>query len=382
MVSWRTSFSFAALAIAVLLAAAAVMFQDNITLFSLNPRTPFQTDTPPPPPAYGARGAWALWPDDLAAGEADVFYVHSTTFASSKRWNAPLTDNIADAALRQAAAPNEAGPFMRIGAVYGPRYRQATLFSSFTHKFDGLAARELAYKDVESAFLHFLAVRPANRPFILAGYGQGGLHVLGLLQYHVAANEGLRRHLAAAYIIRQGVPVSIFDQALRTIPPCASQTAVRCVISYIDLESGFEKEAERFRQRALIWNAAGALTSLPNAKILCVNPISWTISDQSADPNEHLGAASATGLRMRETPPPIAAATGAQCRDGILAVDSPQQKFLQRRHWFGDHWRPQDFNLFYHDLAADAARRVENLNMRLASEAVDLSASPDDNGPK
>ena len=382
MVSWRTSFSFAALAIAVLLAAAAVMFQDNITLFSLNPRTPFQTDTPPPPPAYGARGAWALWPDDLAAGEADVFYVHSTTYASRKRWNAPLTDNIADAALRRAAAPNEAGPFMRIGPVYGPRYRQATLFSSFTHKFDGLAARELAYKDVETAFLHFLAERPASRPFILVGYGQGGLHVLGLLQYHAASNDNLRRNLAAAYIIHQGVPVSIFDQALRAIPPCTSQTAVRCVISYIDLESGFEQEEERFRQRALIWNDIGELTSLPNAKILCVNPISWAVSDQLADPQNHVGAASATGLRLRETPPPITAATGAQCQDGILAVDSPQQNFLQRRHWFGDHWRPQDFNLFYHDLAADAAQRVENLNRRLAAEAVDLSVSPDDNGPK
>ena len=366
----------------VLSAAAAVMFQDNITLFSLNPRTPFQTDTPPPPPAYGARGAWALWPDDFRAGEADVFYVHSTTYASSKRWNAPLTDNIADAALRRAAAPNEAGPFMRIGPVYGPRYRQATLFSSFTHKFEGLAARELAYKDVETAFLHFLSERPASRPFIIVGYGQGGLHVLGLLQYHVAANDGLRRNLAAAYIINQGVPVSIFDQALQAIPPCTSQAAVRCVISYIDLESGFEQEEERFRQRALVWNETGELTSLPNAEILCVNPISWAVSDQLADRQDHLGAASATGLRMKETPPPITAATSAQCQDGILAVDSPQQNFLQRRHWFGDHWRPQDFNLFYYDLAADAARRVENLNQRLAAEAVDLSVSPDDNGPK
>ena len=382
MVSWRTSFSLAALAISVLLATAAVMFQDNITLFSLSPRAPFQTHTPPPPPAYGARGAWALWPDDLGAGEADIFYVHSTTYASNKRWNAPLTDGVADASLRKAAAPNEAGPFMRVGAVYGPRYRQATLFASFTHKFDGLAAHELAFKDVQNAFFHFLAHRPEDRPFILVGYGQGGLHVLGLLDHMIASNIGVRRKLAAAYIIGQSVPVSLFDNALQAIPPCASKEAARCVVSYIDLESGFENEEERFRKRALRWSKERNLVSLPDAEILCVNPISWAVSDQPANPEDHIGAASATGLRMRETPPPIAAATGAQCRNGILTVDSPQQNFLRRKHWFGDQWRPQDFNLFYHDLTADAARRVENVNRILAAEAVDLSASPEDNGPK
>ncbi len=382
MVSWRTSFGIAAFALAFILSVVAVVFQDNITLFSLNPRTPFQTDTPPPPPAYGARGAWVLWPDDLGAGEADVFYVHSTTYASNNHWNAPLTDNVADAVLRGVAAPNEAGPFMLAGAVYGPRYRQATLFSSFTHKFDGLAAHEMAYKDVENAFLHFLAERPVDRPIILVGYGQGGLHVLGLLQFHIAGNENLRRNLAATYIIGQAVSVSVFEDALLTIPPCASKEDIRCIISYIDLESGFEAEEDRHSQRALIWNDDRNLISLRNPEILCVNPISWTISELAADPQAHLGAASATGPRIRETPPPIAAATGAQCRNGILAVDSPPQDFLRRRHWFGNQWRPQDFNLFYHDLAADSGRRVDNLKLRLAVEAVDLSASPEDKGPK
>ena len=382
MVSWRISFSLGALALAVALSAAAVIFQDNITLFSLNPRTPFQTDTPPPPPAYGARGAWALWPDDLGAGDADIFYVHSTTYASRTTWNASVTDNVADAVLRRAAAPNEAGPFMRTGAVYGPRYRQATLYASFTHKFDGLAAHELAFRDVETAFLHFLAERPINRPFILVGYGQGGLHVEGLLQYYVAENDSLRRNLAAAYIIQQGVAVSVFDNAFAAIPPCTSKAAVRCIVSYIDLESGFENEKERHRKRVLIWNDRRELVSLAKADILCVNPISWQISETVAGPEGHLGAASATGLRMRETPAPVASATSAQCRDGVLAVNSPRQEFLRRRHWFGDQWRPQDFNLFYHDLADDAGRRVTNLNARLAAEAVDLVAGPDDKGPK
>ena len=350
---------------------AAFLFQDNLTRFALNPRTPYQTYTPPPPPAYGARGAWALWPDDPQVGDADIFYVHSTTYASNRHWNGPLNDAASDAVLRRVAAPNEAGPFLRVGAVYGPRYRQATLFTSFTHKFDGLAARELAFQDVEAAFRQFLQDRPTDRPIILAGYGQGGLHVLGLLTQYVAQNEDIRTRLAAAYVIDEPIPLSLFDGPLADIPPCASPLASGCIVSYLAVGPGFEDESRRFRQRSLVWMADGQLVSQRRSPLLCVNPISWTATETPAPAQAHVGAASATGLRMRETPPAIAKAIGAQCVNGVLRVDQPRQTFLRKRHWFGEHWRPQNFNLFYHDLAEDAARRVRNLEARRARETAD-----------
>ena len=380
MFSWRLTLASGALAATLLLGAAAVLFQDNITRFLINPRTPYQTYTPPPPPAYGARGAWALWPDDQGAGSVDVFYVHSTTYASGAHWNAPLRDNAADAALRRVAAPNEAGPFMRVGAVYGPRYRQATLFTAFTHKFDGLAARELAYRDVEQAFLQFLRDRPTNRPIILAGYGQGGLHVLGLLTYHVAENPALKSKLAAAYIIGEPVPLSLFDMELTAARPCFSPEETGCVVAYIDIGPGFEEESRRFRQRSLIWTQERTLRSQPRSPLTCVNPILGEVSEDVGPRERHVGAASATGLRIRETPPAISKAVSAQCVNGILEVDRPQQIFLRRRHWFGRHWKPQNFNLFYHDLAEDAARRVRNLELVLEARAVDLESGPDDKG--
>lgn len=380
MISWRVALALGVAVSAALIAIAAVLFQDNITRFQLNPRIPYQTYAPPPPPAYGARGAWALWPENAAAGEADVFYVHSTTYGSNRNWNAPLTDRQADETLRRIAAPNEAGPFLRIGPVYGPRYRQATLFAAFTHKFDGLAARELAFKDVENAFLHFLKERPQNRPFILVGYGQGGLHVLGLLQFHIDIDPRLRRNLAAAYIIRQPLPMRLFDKELSTIAPCATPQQTQCVIAYIDIEPNLEDEKRRYRQRSLIWDDNGFPVSQPRSPLLCVNPLSWTMTQEPVSRDHHLGAASATGLRMNETPPPIEKAIGAQCVDGVLIVEKPRQNFLRRRHWFGDHWRAQHFNLFYHDLTADAARRIAALKEQQAEETVDLEAHPDDKG--
>jgi Protein of unknown function (DUF3089) len=391
MVSMRQALALIAAASLAAAAIVAVVFQDNITRFNLNPRIPYQIYTPPPPPAYGARGAWVLWPSEAGAGLADVFYVHSTTYSARRHWNAPVNAKKADATLRRVAAPNEVGPFMGLGAVYAPRYRQATLFANFTHKYDGLAARELAYGDVATAFETFLKERSPERPFILVGYGQGGLHVLGLLQHRVAKDETLRTRLAAAYVIGEPTPISIFDNGLAAIAPCRTSGDIRCVVSYIDLEPAFDDDRRRYRDRALAWRDNQKLVSLPAAPLLCVNPLSWKLSEEPVSAEMHIGAASATGLQMGETPPAIAKATGAQCNNGILTIDPPQQKFLRRKHWFGDQWRAQDFNLFYHDLTADVTRRVRNLNLTLEQEArflapieeaVDLEVSPINKAPE
>jgi hypothetical protein len=352
-----------------LAAGLAIAFQDTITKFNLSPKVPYQTYTPPPAPDYDEPEAWAMQPGDPEAGLADVFYVHSTTYNGQRHWNANLHASPADNVLRRVAAPNEAGPFMPVGAVYAPRYRQATLFASFTHRYDSRAAHELAFRDVEQAFLHFLKTRPADRPIILVGYGQGGLHVRGLLRYHFAADEELGNRLAAAYVIGQATPLEIFDDALEPIAPCRSLEDVRCVISYIDLEQGFEEEERRYRAGALVWNGEGRLAWQEGGALLCTNPLSWSATDALVDRDHHIGAASATGLRPGETPPAIAKTVSAQCEDGILSVTSPSQSFLRRKHWFGDHWRAQDFNLFFHDLTADAQRRVENLRIILEEEA-------------
>ncbi len=373
MVSMRLAVTLIAVLLTAAAAALVLVFQDNITQFNLRPRTPFQIAAPPPPPAYGARGAWALWPDAPDEGSADIFYVHSTTYSDRRGWNGPITGDHAERVLREVAAANEAGPFLRVGAVYGPRYRQATLYASFTHKYDGLASRELAYRDVAAAFEHFLSQRgESERPIIMVGYGQGGLHVLGLLQSYFAADKDLRAYLAAAYVVDQGTPLSLFEGPLLDIPPCESPESVRCVISYIDIQPGFEDEERRFISRALKWNASSELVPLPASPLLCVNPLSWTATNERISAEHHLGAASATGLRLSETPPPIAKATSAQCVGSILSVDAPQQKFLRRKHWFGAQWRPQNFNLFYHDLTVDAARRIEHLNLVLEEEAIHL----------
>lgn len=319
--------------------------------------------------SYEMPGAWLIWPEDPEADLADVFYVHSTTYSESEHWNAPLMDREAEDTLRRIAAPNEVGPFFSAGAVYAPRYRQATLFAAFTRKFDGRAAHELAYQDVEDAFRAFVAATDPHKPMILAGYGQGGLHVLGLLQNVVSADADLKDRLAVAYVIGHAVPMTVFDDGLGQIPPCGSDMDTNCVVSYVDLEPRFDDEHRRFRRWTLAWDQNRNLVSVDDTPLLCINPLSWSATIEPVSAANHIGAASATGLQFGETPPAISQAIGAQCMDGVLIVDRPSQNFLRRRHWFGAHWRPQTFNLFYHDLAANARQRALELEPILLEKA-------------
>ena len=79
--------------LAVALVVGALVFQDNIARFRLNPRTPFQIEAPPPAPNYQARDTWLLWPDVAPAdARAEIFYLHSTAYYSNAGWNAPIGD--------------------------------------------------------------------------------------------------------------------------------------------------------------------------------------------------------------------------------------------------------------------------------------------------
>lgn len=385
--TWRRTGIAAAIVGLIAFIAFGAIFQDGIARFLATPRAPFQTVAPPPPPDYTTVGSWLRRPASQDASKsADVFYVHSTTFYRGRQWNAPVDDPEADRTRRLIAAPNEVGPFAAAADVWAPRYREATLFSQFTHKYDGLSARQLAYGDVKRAFGQFLSERDPERIVILVGYGQGGLHIQGLFRdFFQGEFNPLRRRLAAAYVIGAATTADSLSSLSPALPVCDDADAVRCIVSYIDFEKRFDEEMRRIRNRSLVWSADGGLRSVKDASIVCVNPLSWSVDEAHQPADRNIGAASATGIAAGAPPPPIPRAVGAQCVDGILVVDTPARRILRRGDWFGDKWRAQPFNLFYYDLARNAETRIAALQALLdhepeplapIDEAVDVDTSP------
>src|SRR5262245_7736955 len=143
------------IAVGVLLAiilATAWYFRDDILSTLLDPKVPFQTYQPPPAPDYAQRGAWAIYPERGANGAVDVFFVHPTSYDGGGQWLGSIPHERTDHVLYGTMLPNYAGPFARLGRVFAPRYRHASLYALLRpYRDDAREAQEFAYGDVRRA---------------------------------------------------------------------------------------------------------------------------------------------------------------------------------------------------------------------------------------
>jgi len=345
------------------LGLATVVFWDDVMRTTLDPKAPFQTYKPPPPPDYSQRAAWHLMPTTPEAAtadqpKADVFFVGPTTYNGGPNWNAPVTAALAGETFRRVMAPNYAGPFVRVGRIFAPKYRQASLYTQLTLREDARDARKFAYGDVAQAFDYYLAHDNAGRPFVIVGVEQGGTLAARLLSEKVAADEALRQRLVAAYLIATVVPA---DHP--PIPPCIQRGQTGCVAAWIAVPTNESDRAKVVLDRALVWNGA-ELDNLQGRPALCFNPLLGATTEDFAPARLHQGAANATGLEWGARPAFLARQISAQCKNGVLLVSPPKSASLQRSGTWTDRRMVPGYNLFYLDLETDALARVSALTGR------------------
>ncbi|HHL42534.1 MAG TPA: DUF3089 domain-containing protein [Hellea balneolensis] len=338
-------------------------YRDDLFQTIYDPRTPFQTYQPPPPVDYTTVDGWLLRPDPQIDpikfdGAADIFVIAPTVFLGRKHWNAPLEDDKVSRDFKRVVLPNYVLPFQNSGRVYAPKYRQAALYAFLTARDDARAAQKFAYQDVKRAFKVFLQESPPERPIVLVGYGQGGLHAIRLLRDEM--DKAAQKKLAIAYIIDHPLPLDLFEGPLSAYHPCKDENDTGCIVAFGAFSPNEAKRARYFVERTLVWKGR-RLKTVAGRKLLCTNPLIWNSSEDYAPARLHLGGVAAAGLEAGDVPAPSPKQTGAQCQDGILLIDRPKQKSLRRPSRFGGKFRTLESNLFYEDLRVDAQRRVQNL---------------------
>jgi hypothetical protein len=355
----------AALVGAVVLACLAIALMatwDDIMRTGLDPKTPFQTYTPPKAPDYSQLAAWALNPalpgQRLQTGPVDVFFVHPTTFNGGRDWNGAIDDKSAARQLDRIMLPNYAGPFARVGRLYAPRYRQASLYAyQMTLREDARDARRFAYADVLAAFRAYLAHDNLGRPFILVGVEQGGLIADRLLHDEIAPNPALSKRLVAAYLIDVVTPAAGYG-VQAPIPKCAARAQLHCVVSYMAVDQSDPNRAREAVSRALVWTPDGQLEDIGNQPPLCVNPLLGAASEQAAPARLNLGAVNASELEWGARAAFMPRQVSAQCVRGILLVSHPRSASLRPSGRWPDKFKEAPYNPFFADLEADAMKRV------------------------
>ncbi|MDB5425948.1 MAG: hypothetical protein JWQ29_3364 [Phenylobacterium sp.] len=343
---------------------ATAVFWDDVMRTALDPKAPFQTYRPPPAPDYSRRNAWYLMPTAPQAPSADqpmadVFFVGPTTYDGGKDWNAPIDDAKANQTFRSVMAPNYAGPFVRVGRIFAPKYRQASLYTLLTLREDAREARKFAYGDVARAFRYYLEHDNAGRPFVIVGVEQGGTLAARLLADEVGPSEALRARLAAAYLIATVVPA---DRP--PLQPCVQRGQTGCVAAWVAVSDSEIDRAQLVLDRALVWSSSGDLENLQGRPALCFNPLLGAVTAQPAPARLHQGAANATGLEWGARPAFMARQVSAQCKGGVLHVSPPKSASLKATGSWADRRKVPGYNLFYLDLETDALARVSALTGR------------------
>ncbi|PTT11337.1 DUF3089 domain-containing protein [Caulobacter sp. HMWF025] len=345
-----------------LLVAAAFVWRYDILSNALDPKVPFLAYKPPPAPDYARPAAWALLPRlpaRPAPGEppVDVFFVHPTTFDGGQDWNGAIDQPKAQRFLSRVVLPNYAGPFYRVGRVFAPRYRQASLYTYLTLRDDAREARRFAYGDVRTAFRLYLSQYNRGRPFILVGVEQGGSMAARLLRDEVGSDPLVKRRLVAAYLIETVVPADEYGP-MAVLPACDAPTRTGCVAAWASSEEGDFQRLQALSHRSLIWDDSDQLIDLNGRKALCFNPLLGGTAEMRAPARLNLGAANATGLEWGARPAFLQRQVWAQCEDGVLHTGRPKSTALRDAGSWADRHKVDGYNLFYADIEADAQARV------------------------
>lgn len=344
---------------------AALRWRHDIVQTMLDPKTPFQTYRPPAAPDYALPASWALLPaqpDRWTAADpaADVFFVHPTTFDGGRNWNGPIGDARSNRFLVRAILPNYAGPFARVGRLFAPRYRQASLYTALTLRDDAREARQFAYGDVRRAFDYFLDRFNQGRPIVVVGVEQGGTLVERLLREELAQRPALIKRLAAVYLI-DATALAVDYAPTSPLPACARPDQPRCVVGWNQAFAFDQADIRSIFERSLVWNAAGELEGVGRRPILCVNPLLGAETTALAPSRLNRGAAAASDVDWGTRPAFLGRQVSAQCVDGVLRVSAPRSQSLKEQGGWLDRLKEPGFNLFYADEEADAAARLAGL---------------------
>ena len=185
------------------------------------------------------------------------------------------SDPKADRVFRRVMAPNYAGPFVRVGRVFAPRYRQAGFYSLLTLRDDAKDARRFAYGDVQAAFRYWRDHDGGTRPFVLVGVEQGGTLAARLVAEEIAPNPELRTRLAGAYLIETVVPATH-----PSLPPCVRRDQAGCLAAWVSVPESDIDRGRILLDRALVWDANDELQNL-KGPALCFNPILGATTDRA-----------------------------------------------------------------------------------------------------
>lgn len=345
--------------------------------YTSKPSGHFSDGTKPSSPDYFDLAMWAAHPEKLDSAdvvpdtslrndqntaEADVFFLHPTTYTGTKgqnQWNGPVNNEKLNLKTDRGSIRNQASIFNECYRVFAPRYRQAHYESYFTdNKSAAKKAFDLAYQDVKNAFEFYLKHHNQGRPIVIAGHSQGSSHAIRLLQDYFD-DQALKEQLVAAYI----PGMLVYQEQFNQLTSCHSADDLGCICAWRTFKEGFTpKKLDLYLADSM----------------LITNPLSWGINDTLVPAKQNPGSVLLSfydGL--------VEGAAGAKINDGFLWTPKP---IFKGSFWLiTKDYHQGDFNLYYKSVRDNACHRLylyQSLKAEKALEKnIDLDVSKPQSNP-
>jgi len=301
-----------------------------------------------PAPDYSDLKYWAASPfkddnsdvipaflkDEVRDTRADVFFIHPTSYFGEEKtspWNADLRDTAVNNNTDNLSILLQSTVFNGSCRVFAPRYRQGNMEAFYVFNTpEAKAAFDLAYQDVKTAFQYYLKHYNKKRPIIIASHSQGSLHAIRLLQ-ELFDGKPLQKQLICAYV----VGCQIRKDAFKSLQVGTRPDQTGCFVGWRTYAKG--EIPDRIKAE--------------NGNSVCVNPLTWSTSEEWASPELHQGI-----MFGFESVVPNTVGAGIEPTSKILWIDTPIE--LEGKKSIKDYHR-YDYNLFWMNIRQNVKDRID-----------------------
>lgn len=275
--------------------------------------------------------------DGGSAKKADCFLINPTVYVASGRKN---NMNVSDLSVRNtfiSAVAEQSKIYSDNCAIYAPFYRQASIETYSLDKAEAQQCFDIAYSDIENAFLYYMKNHNHGRPLVLAGFSQGADMCIRLLKDH-GNDRAVKKALVACYAIGW----RLTDEDISNYPhlkPAQGEKDTGVIVCY-DCETEDVKSS---------------LVVPEGTKTRSINPLNWKTDGTPAD--KTLNKGSLINGKM------ISNLTGCHIdpvRGSLKVTDVTAKDYPPGPDCFGEgELHVYDFRFFFQNLKENVAVRID-----------------------
>lgn len=285
---------------------------------------------------YSDSNNWAFYVDK-PEHDVDIFFIAPTS-GYEDSYNMRMDDEGYKASFVGATAM-EKGIYDTKADFYAPFYRQVSLECYDLPEKEREQYLEKAYDDIDEAFCYYMENINNGRPYILAGFSQGGDMVKRLLK----ENKYIDENMVAAYAIGWNFTADEIEK-YDNINMAKGENDTGVVIS--------------FCSEAVNYNGYNIIAP---TKTVGINPLNWKTDSTKALKDENFGACftNYSGVILKDIPQLTGAYLDSE-RGTLKVTDVTSDEYPAGLSFLEDgNFHLYDYLFFYRNLQKNVEVRIE-----------------------